>query len=74
MKKYFLSIFLVISAQVYAESKIVEFDQTQEAACYAQLQKVGCQEGDDKCIEAKKAQLTDECRGLESDKKKYRKR
>lgn len=72
MKK-FLLLTLILSSQVFAESKTLEFDEKDEVKCHQVLKQLGC--ASDKgeslnCAEANKVKLPAECKLIHAAKMK----
>jgi hypothetical protein len=73
MKQVMLALCVVASAQAFATTQIIEFDQAKEVKCYAEVKKLGCvakngEENSD-CVESKKAKLTSECKSIHETKR-----
>lgn len=74
MKKFLLSMCLLVSAQAFAQTQIVEFDRSKEVSCHSEIKALGCvnssgEENSD-CVESKKAKLTSECKSIHETKRK----
>ncbi len=72
MKKFFMLLALVTSAQVFAAPSIIEFDEAQELKCHQQVKAMNCTNhaGEEQlaCVEANKAKLSATCKSMHTAK------
>ncbi len=70
MKTLLMSITLLTSIQVSANTPTMEFDSSTELKCHEEIKKMGCvsSAGNENidCVESKKASLTSICQELHS--------